>query len=184
MTDAERTIECALQFVESYIDGTICEWAVNDDDYDGRDPIAWIYDAAAEYADDAWRAGFLHGEADRSAAGDIAKLGCTIVQKWAANSTGGGAVPNTMVQQAAQLAIGVRGNVDYDEVSAVACRWRFHDALGDDTAPTEELRLAFEAAWDIGQYEFAYQLCRPLDEDMIEDEHGDREEVPAAESAG
>jgi hypothetical protein len=176
-----RKVELALQFVESYVEGTIHEWAVSHDDYDGSDVVSWIYEAAGNYGDDAWRAGCYSGDLGWEAAGEIAQLGCKVVQKWAANSDGGGAVPNIMLEQAVEKALD-KAAADYDAVSAIACKWRFHDALADVTPPTEELRLAFEAAWDIGQYEFAYQLCRPLDADMVEGDDGDREEVRPASS--
>ncbi len=176
-----RRVECALQFIESYVADTIREWAESHDDYDGRG-LSWIYDAAKTYGVDAWHAAYSFREPEWHAAGEIAQLGCTIVQKWASNSSGGGAVPNIMLKKAVSKALDMAA-ADYDEVSAVACRWRFYDALGDVTEPTEELRLAFEAAWDIAQYDFAYQLCQPLSEDMVEKSDGDREEVrPAASS--
>jgi hypothetical protein len=177
---AASEVECTLQFVESYVEGTIHEWAVSHDDYDGSDPVAWIYHAARSYGEDAYHAAYRLRDPGWHAAGEIARLGCTVVQKWAANSTGGGAVPNIMLEKAVAQALDLAA-ADYDDVSAIACKWRFHDALADVTEPTEELRLAFEAAWDVAQYEFAYQLCRPLDPDVLEEGDGDRAEVcPAA----
>jgi hypothetical protein len=175
--NAARTVECALQFAESYVNGTIREWAVTHDDYDGSDPVSWIYHAARDYGEDAQHAGYQLDDAAWHAAGEIADLACTIVQKWAANSTGGGAVPNIMLERATAEAL-LQSAADYEEVSGIACKWRFHDALDDTVEPTEELRLAFQAAWDIDQYEFAYGLCQPVPaECVVKEEDGDRAEI-------
>lgn len=172
--EARTYVDQALRFVESYADGTVMSWPVPEqlEDYHGDDPISKLYHAAKEYGEDAAVSTSTLGRQRQNDDKDAAVLGerwyatgqCVraavgIVQKWAANSTGGGHTPNALVQNIARRAIDV---IDAATVSRIAAKWRFRDALGD-RPPTEDARLAFTACWEIGHCEAAYVMLAPIE---------------------
>ena len=179
LPDARQYITRALRFVEAFANGEIMTAYVPEklDEYDGNDPVSRIYHAAREYGDDAKVSayGIDPSEAPESqqkiisrwfAAGEAAWEAIHIVQKWAARSDGGGHAYNGYLKRIAEGAL--KEDIPFRDVAEVVMRWRYRDAL--DGAPSdEEHRLAFECAWEIGKYDFAYSMMEqtePVEESV------------------
>lgn len=178
--DARQFVDRALRFVESYAAGNHMSWSVPEhlENYHGDDPISRLYHAAGEYGEDAAVSSYAvkrrrkdgkdEGHDERHdaerwyAVGDCIRHAVGIVQKWAANSTGGGHTPNALLQKIARKAYDTVGP---EITSRLAAKWRFRDALGDRPA-TEDARLAFTACWEIGHCEAAYVMLAPIGLDL------------------
>lgn len=167
-------IKSAFTFIDAYVEDRILSEPLPNVslDYTGEDLLSRIYYTAIALGREAQTvpSAFIRRQ-DLSrndfctmlAAGEIANAGCEIVAKWAANSLGSNHVPNGMAFRAVHKALN-DACIDPDVVEERVMKWRFRDAL-NGAEPTEELRLAFQAAWEIGQYAFSYFLLAPLPED-------------------
>jgi hypothetical protein len=180
--DARGYITRAIRFLEAFANGEIMEidLPTNLDDYDGDDHVSRVYHTAREYGDDAKTSAYgLRPEdvTDKQqqtiqrwlAAGEATWEAIHIVQKWASRSDGGGHVHNGYLTRIVAIAID-KALVEFEEIDRSVLKWRYRDAL-DGLPSDEEHRLAFECAWEIGKYQFAYNLMEPV-EDASPDDGG------------
>ena len=157
-------IDRVLELVSAYAEDRLTHGHIPDklENYDGDDELSRIYWTAYEWGREARTAvydvvGAPHETVSWYALGECVQEATKIVQKWAANSTGGGCGLNPALAYIVDCAID-RLLLDPRGVAEKVLQWRFRDALGS-RPPTDDLRRDFVARWTARHYEAAYRGC-------------------------